>query len=81
MKRWLSIMLAACLTLSMTFAGGGAARAEETATNPPAETVQPTETPQAAETAQSTQTPQATGEGEEQSTLAPFVESSDLIHV
>ena len=83
MKRWLSIMLAACLTLSMTFAGGGAARAEETATNPPAETAQPTETPQAAETAQptetpkasetaqSTQTPQATGEGEEQSTLAP----------
>ncbi len=116
MKRWLSIMLAACLTLSMTFAGGGAARAEETATNPPAETAQPTatpiiteptatpqaaetaeptetsqaaetaqstetpqatetagpaETPQAAETAQSTPTPQATGEGEEQSTLAP----------
>ena len=71
MKRWLSIMLAACLTLSMTFAGGGAARAEETATNPPAETAQPTETPQAAETAQPTQTPQATGEGEEQSTPVP----------
>ena len=60
MKRWLSIMLAACLTLSMTFAGGGAARAEETATNPPAETAQPTETPQAAETAQPTETPKAT---------------------
>ena len=60
MKRWLSIMLAACLTLSMTFAGGGAARAEETATNPPAETAQSTETPIITETAQPTEMPKAT---------------------
>ena len=60
MKRWLSIMLAACLTLSMTFAGGGAARAEETATNPPAETAQPTETPIITEPAGPTEMPKAT---------------------
>ena len=60
MKRWLSIMLAACLTLSMAFAGGGAAWAEETATNPPAETVQPTEMPKITEPAEPTETPKAT---------------------